>query len=103
MKTNLDSFPCISLLKFSLCLTAMNTAQMAAIKMTGTDAPNGNSKIGQRSIAMVVEIDIYRVIKSNTIITTVAISPTRQLMTYLVDRQTRNPLPPLNLYWNGKA
>ena len=42
-------------MKFSLCRTAINTAQKAAIKMTGIGAPNWISNIGLRSMAKVVE------------------------------------------------
>ena len=81
----------------------MKIAQLAAIKMTASDAPNGISSTGQRSMATVVESDIYFVVSSSITMIPVAISPTLQSITYMVERQTRKPLPPLNLNWIGYA
>ena len=80
----------------------MRITDAAQRMIEGIEPPNIQRNMGQVNIATVVESDIYSVISKSTTIVAVAISPTLQSRAHIADRQTRNPLPPLNPYHTGK-
>lgn len=73
----------------------------ASIKITDTGALNSSRSNGLQSVAATVASDIYFVVSSSTTIIPVTIRPTRQSVTQIVERLTRNPLPPLKPYQIG--
>ena len=101
LKLNFDSVPFLSLLKFSLCFHVIIRTQTVISATVCHGVCKIIRTIGQSSIAITVERDIYFVVKSRTHITAVAKRPTRQSGTQTVERQTRKPLPPLKRYHTG--
>ena len=73
------------------------TYEFENVDADGLDAVIKDGQLPQGTEAS----DIYFVVSSSTTIIPVTIRPTRQSVTQIVERLTRNPLPPLKPYQIG--